>query len=212
MFKTSPFIGQLLLLTLSLPVIAEEQLDQLLQRLKITQTQQFNYTETREMQLIAAPWKSSGQMYLSPDRVIIDQHQPKHSIVSITENKLLYMEPGKDTRYLKKLNTPFAIPGIGTFLALLYQDHATSEDLKKQFITQLETTATRWTLSLIPRQGSNINNMEISGLRGQQADDLHLEFSDGDQTRWVFSLVTQGQPATRAMQQILAIAVAQPQP
>lgn len=194
---------------LSCPATATDTMGQVLERLQVAETRQLNYTETREMQFFAAPWQSSGQMYLSPGRIIIDQHKPKHSIISITENKLLYVEPKHDIRHIKKLAKPFAVPGIGQFLSILYGDPAT-EDLQRKFHTTFSTTQARWRLTLLPRVASTINRMEISGLTNQGADFIDLEFSDGDKTDWEFTLIATGAQAARKMNSVLATSLERP--
>ena len=184
---------------------AESTLEQLLDGLKITEVSEFRYTETREMKLLNRASLARGKLYVSPQQMVIEQTTPKQSLVLIDANRLQYQESARGIYFVKKLNSPLTVPGIGSFLSLL-QARMPLEQLQAQFLIELEQHKQAWKIILIPRNQVDIDRMEISGLTGQGADLLKLGYADGDVTTWALSLVAEGPTARESLGALLKLA------
>lgn len=189
----------------SFSVSADETLASVLARLRVKQTNEYSYTETRALKLLNAPWKGEGIMYLSPDNMVIAQDTPKQSIVIIAGSSMRYVEPENNVRIAQKLEGDYALPGIGDFLQLLYGQH-TADSLTAKFTTVFTQENDRWQITLTPKKEDYLRKMEMSGEADKGADTLQIEFTDGDSTNWKMQLENDGASAQQAMDEVLKLA------
>lgn len=194
-----------LCLFVSFPVLAEDTLNAVLTRLKVMQTNEFSYIETREIQLLAAPWQAEGRMFLSPEKMLIEQRIPKQSIVLLEGESMLYVEPENKVRFAKKLEGAYALPGLGGFLQLLYGNY-TPQTLAAEFNTVFLQQENRWQIVLSPKTEDVVEQMTMSGKVGNGADELVIEFIDGDASNWKMNLQSSGAQAKLALDEIVLLA------
>ena len=185
-------------------VTAQDTLTAVLQRLRVQETLHFSYRETRTLQLLAAPWQATGDLYTSPRQMVIAQQSPTPVLTVISAGRMLHIDSTQDLQRSLKLEQPFAVPGMEPFMQLLYGTGGQSE-LEQQYTLGFDTAAQRWSLQLVPQQHTQhgIIRMQLSGASGRGPDRLLLEQADGDHTEWQLSLLSQGTAADRDLQQAL---------
>lgn len=202
-------LASLLLLvsvTALLPVqaAAQDTLGSVLERLRVQETRHFSYRETRYLQLLAEPWQATGDMYISPQQMVIAQQSPTLVFTVISADRMQHINAEQDIDRSLKLERPFAVPGMEPFLQLLYGTTGDTEQ-GQDYEISLNTAGQRWLLQLTPQQDAadEIIRMQLSGNTGHGPDQLVLEHADGDRTEWQLSLLSQGKVAGHELQQLL---------
>jgi len=200
-------LASLLLLASALPpaqATAQDNLDYVLERIRVQETRHFSYRETRNMALLAEPWQATGNLYISPQQMVIAQQTPTLVFTLISAGRMQHIDDAQDINRYLKLEQPFAVPGMEPFMLLLYGTIGHAE-LEQDYVVSFGNSGQRWSLQLAPRQQSEdrIIRMQLSGDSGQGPDRLVLEQADGDQTEWQLSLLSQGEAATHELQQLL---------
>jgi hypothetical protein len=199
-------VSRLLFAAALLPAhaVAEDTLTAVLQQLRVQETLHFSYRETRTLQLLAAPWQATGDLYTSPRQMVIAQQSPTPVLTVISAGRMLHIDSAQDLQRSLKLEQPFAVPGMEPFMQLLYGTGVQTE-LEQQYTLSFDTAAQRWLLQLVPQQHAQhgIIRMQLSGASGHIPDRLLLEQVDGDHTEWQLSLLSQGAAADRELQQAL---------
>ncbi len=192
--------------TVLAPAIAstEETFSAVLERMQVKESLHYRYKETRHLALLALPWNASGELFISPDSMVIAQHSPGPALTKITEHKLLHIDTGREIQRTIKLEQPFGVPGMAPFLQLLYRTSGQAE-LELHYRTSFKLNQGRWLLGLNPKQedSGKIHHMELSGFEAMGPDWLKLTYTDGDHTEWRLSLVSGGSDAAKALQQVL---------
>ena len=196
----------LLLVSALLPaqVVAEDTLGTVLEHIRVQETRHFSYRETRTLQLLAEPWTATGEMYTSPQQMVIAQQTPTLVFTVISADRMQHIDTGRDINRSLELEQPFAVPGMEPFMLLLYGATGRTE-LEQDYVISFDSTGLRWSLQLAPRQQrkDRITRMQLSGDSGHRPDQLVLEHADGDRTEWQLSLLSQGETAGRKLQQLL---------
>jgi len=198
--------------------VAQDTLGNVLELIHIQETQHFSYLETRTLQLLAEPWQATGNMYTSPQQMVIAQQSlytspqqmviaqqsPTPTLTIISAERMLHVNAKQNINSSLKLEQPFAMPGMEPFMLLLYGTTGLTE-LERDYLISLDSTGHRWSLQLTPRQRAEdgITRMQLSGDSNHGPDRLVLEHADGDQTEWELSLLSQGETADRELQQLL---------
>ena len=202
-------LASLLLLvsvTALLPVqaAAQDTLGSVLERLRVQETRHFSYRETRYLQLLAEPWQATGDMYISPQQMVIAQQSPTLVFTVISADRMQHINAEQDIDRSLKLERPFAVPGMEPFLQLLYGTTGDTEQ-GQDYEISLNTAGQRWLLQLTPLHDAadEIISMQLSGNTGHGPDQLVLEHADGDRTEWQLSLLSQGKVAGHELQQLL---------
>ena len=199
--------GSLLLFALALlPVqaAAEDTLDSVLERIRVQETRHFSYRETRALQLLAEPWQASGDLYTSPQQMVIARQTPTPVFTLISADRMQHIDAGQNINRSLKLGQPFAVPGMEPFMLLLYGTTGHAE-LEQDYVINFDSSGQRWSLQLAPRQHvkDGIIRMHLSGGSDHGPDRLVLEQADGDQTEWQLSFLSQGETAGHELQQLL---------
>jgi len=185
--------------------LAAENLEQIFAGFKTTRVSEMAYTEVRYMQLLAAPRKATGKMYISPGKILIAQTLPKQTIILLSGGTLLYVEPAEGVRYSKSMNGLFALPGIGEYLRIL-QGEASLEQVRAQYRLDLVPQNDGWMVRLTPRKPGDISQVNISGRATQGVSGLELIYADGDRTVWQMSPLLSGGPAQKKMDALVELA------
>ncbi len=188
------------------PVLAsaEDTFDIVLERLQFKESQHFHYQETRHLALLTQPWVATGELFITPEGMIIAQQSPTSILTKITENKLKYFDDERDVRRSIHLKRPFDVPGMAPFLQMLFRDKQQSSP-EEHYNISFSLEQERWLLVLSPRLAdrNKIKAMTLSGSQGKGPDFLNLEYTDGDQTEWKLSLLTHGHDVANILQKAL---------
>jgi hypothetical protein len=183
---------------------AQETLGSVLERIRIQETRHFSYRETRTLQLLTEPWQATGDMYISPQQMLIAQQSPTPVFTVISADRMQHIDTGQDIDRSLKLERPFTVPGMEPFMQLLYSTTGLTRQ-EQDYVTNFDTAGQRWFLQLTPQQDAAVEiiRMQLSGDTGHGPDQLVLEHADGDRMEWQLSLVSQGEAAGRELQQLL---------
>ena len=183
---------------------AQDTLTSVLERIHVQETRHFSYRETRTLQLLAEPWQASGDLYTSPQQMVIAQQTPTPVFTVISAGRMQHIDTGQDIKRSLTLEQPFAVPGMKPFMLLLYGATGLTE-LEQDYVISFDNSEQRWSLQLAPRQQpkDGIIRMQLSGNNDHGPERLVLEQTDGDQTEWQLSLLTQGEAAERELQLLL---------
>ena len=184
------------------PAVAEDTLESVLLRLRVQDTRHFSYRETRTLQLLAEPWQATGDMYTSPQQMVIARQSPTFVMTVITAGQIVHSDAEQDLHRSLTLQQPFAVPGLEPFMQLLYGTGSRTE-LEQHYAVSFETAGQRWLLQLAPHAQHAVDHLQISGESGREPDHLLLKQADGDHTEWQLSLLSQGETAGQEMQQAL---------
>jgi hypothetical protein len=184
--------------------VAQDTLGNVLELLRVQETRHFSYRETRTLQLLAEPWQAAGNMYTSPQQMVIAQKSPTPVFTIISAERMLHVNAKQNINRSLKLEQPFAMPGMGPFMLLLYGT-AGYPELNQDYVISFDSIGQRWSLQLTPRLRAKdgIARMQLSGNSNHGPDRLVLEHADGDQTEWELSLLSQGETAYHELQQLL---------
>lgn len=188
------------------PVLAsaEETFDTVLERMQFKESQHFQYQETRYLALLNRPWIATGDMFITPEGMVMAQRSPTSILTQITANKLEYFDAERDVRRSMHLKQPFAVPGMAPFLQILFRGRHPG-GLEEHYKTSFRLEQGRWVLVLTPKRvdKSKIKVMTLSGPEGKGPDLMKLEYTDGDQTEWNLSLVSRGHDVAHILQKTL---------
>ena len=80
---------------LPLQATAQDTLSNVLERIHVQETRQFSYRETRTLQLLAEPWQASGDLYTSPQQMVIAQQTPTPVFTVISADRMQHIDAGK---------------------------------------------------------------------------------------------------------------------
>jgi len=155
--------------------VAQDTLGNVLELIHIQETQHFSYLETRTLQLLAEPWQATGNMYTSPQQMVIAQQSPTPTLTIISAERMLHVNAKQNINSTLKLEKPFAMPGMEPFMLLLYGTTGLPE-LEQDYLISLDSTGHRWSLQLTPRQRAEdgITRMQLSGDSNHGPDRLVL--------------------------------------
>jgi hypothetical protein len=184
--------------------VAEDTLSSVLERLRVQDTRHYSYRETRHLQLLSEPWQASGDLYTSPQQMLIAQQSPALVITVISAGRMLHSDAAQGLPRSMQLEQPFAVPGMEPFMQLLYGTGGNAA-LDQHYVFSFDATASRWLLQLEPREHTDhaIIRMQLSGENSHGPDRLVLNHADGDRTEWQLSLLSQGAAARHELQQAL---------
>lgn len=196
----------ILIFSFATPLHASENLEQILTRLKITQTKLFSYTETREMQLLKQAWEARGLMYLSPDQAVIAEQSPGKRVSTVSESSMAYVDLDRNVKYERAIEDKQQMPGFGAFLILFHNNDDAGDELNRHFKPELEYLDQRWQITLTPRQterSGRIASLQMSGNKNQDPDQLMITSRSGDLTTWKLNLISTGTEADKTIEPVL---------
>lgn len=179
------YLQDIFLLFISLTVnvcYAEDSLSALMQRMKSDTAVRIAYQETRTLELMDQPWKGSGYMYsLPPDIMIKEQLQPERILMGISGDDMIYFEPGNDVRHQGTVDqdNPMSL-NIAVFKALMNADQ---QLLNNMYRVEFCSKPEQWVMTLKAKNDPDSTfRIDISGLPGQQAENIKVEQADGDKS------------------------------
>jgi len=197
----------LMVLLLPLPTMAQDSLPEVLARIAVNgqPTRHFHYQETRELQLLAAPWQADGDLFLGPRQMVIAQRSPSPTLTVIGADRMLHNDPAQDIHHNLVLDQPWAVPGMEPLMQLMY-GAAGSDELRQQYQLSFDSDAQRWTLSLKPRWPGTlaVALMQVAGANGHGPDQMLLQSDDGDRRDWRLTPVSEGAAAERELSAALS--------
>jgi hypothetical protein len=187
-----------------LQAASPDSLVDVLERMRIQETQHFRYREIRMMRMLVDPSKAMGDMYISPHRLVISQQSPRLTTTAISAERMLYIDDDQEIYRSLKLERPFAVPGMEPFMWLVFGSGGLA-DLEKEYKIEFNTGGQRWRLQLTPHNYGehDIARFWVSGNTGLGPDNLLLEYADGDRSEWQLLVQSRGGAAEQEMRRTL---------
>ncbi len=168
---------------------AEETIDTVLIRHAVQEPVQFSYQETRHMQLLDVPWKASGKMYMSPAFFIVEQKKP-YRLVMASNRTSLWLYDGKNKKRRSRNISGYSREGSSLVALMMALRTGEIEILKARYTMILSAKEHQWALEMIPVESAMDKHDARIVLRGkadQAADELKIEYADGNHTLWEFT-------------------------
>lgn len=178
-------------LLFSFPVVAQDSVGTVLERMKSTTATRLAYQETRYLELLEKPVKGSGYFYAMPPSLLIkEQTQPNYEIMAIRGNRLYYLNSDRGLHHIQDANNedPIYIQ-LGAFLALVNGNRALMDALYRvSFVSE----PGYWYMILMDKKNDEpLVRITVSGPTGQVADKFEIHQADGD--RVVYTLKMDGE-------------------
>lgn len=200
-------LGLWLLLTLwPLVGLAEEAgLAELLARIQPKDATEFNYQETRTLELAATPWHGQGKMLSGADGSLIKlQLQPTRVIMISTPQRLYYWDPQQKQRHSATVDQAGAAGAqIGLFRSVLQGPTA---DLQNSYDIVPSRQDKTWRLWLGPKPGLksvDAPTLEISGDDNDNKRQVLISQPDGEATKYQMLKIAEGPEVEKSIRQLL---------
>ncbi|WP_240618003.1 outer membrane lipoprotein carrier protein LolA [Methylomonas sp. Kb3] len=170
-------------------------LSELLTRIRQTGQAQFQYEETRVLELADAPWHGQGVMLSGTDGSLVKlQLQPARVIMAITEQRMLYWDPQQNQRHSAALDSAGpAGEQIKVFRSIL---QGRTEDLQLNYAITAAKQGQQWSLLLTPKtelSGDDLPSIEIAGDDQDQQRRISIKQPDGESTEYRMHKATAAQ-------------------
>jgi hypothetical protein len=183
----------------------EADLAELLGRIRHNGSAEFNYQETRKLELAVNPWHGQGMMLSGADGSLIKlQLQPKRVIMVSTPQRLYYWDPQQKQRHSAAVGQAGAAGAqIGLFRSVL-QGHAADLQASYDFVPQLHDKT--WRLWIAPKPGLNSEDaptIEISGDENADKRQVIISQPDGEATEYQMLKVAEGPEVDKSIRQLL---------
>lgn len=164
----------------------DARLDALLSRLRPAAALEREFTETKQLALLAEPLVSHGVMaFTPPDRLRWEVVAPEPSVLRVAGDVVELERPGARTRRLDLALDAGARGLVDAVRLLLSGDGA---GLERAYALSLNEEQGAWRIALEPRDAAQrrvITRLELSGA-GDTTRELRLEFANGDRSQVAF--------------------------
>lgn len=184
--------------------VAEDSLSSVMARMKPETAVRIRYQETRQMDLLAEPWRGAGYFYAKPpDLMLKEQFHPAREIMGANGSRMYFYDPANDVRHQGVLyeNDPVGL-NISAFKSLVNGD---KELMARLYSIEFCSKPEKWILTLKPKDSSideSLEKIQISGLPEQPANKIEVILVDGDRTEYTLKQDGQGKEIEAAVAQI----------
>jgi len=179
----------LFLLLLFAPILGfadDSKLTELLAHIRQTGPAQYQYQETRQLELATSPWQGQGIMLTDGNGSLVKlQLQPTRVIMAITNDSMIYWDPEQDQRH----TMPIAYAGPAAAQILVFRSilQGRAEELQPNYDFVAEQHDKHWTLRLTPKAEHSDDQtavIEISGDGDDQQRRIVIRQTDGESTEY----------------------------
>jgi len=164
----------------------DARLEALLARVRPQAALEREFTETKQLALLAEPLVSRGVMaFTPPDRLRWEVREPEPSVLRVAGDVVELERRGARTRRLDLALEPGARGLVDAVRLLLIGDAA---GLERAYALSFTEESAAWRIALEPRDAAQrrvITRLELSGA-GDSARELRLEFANGDRSQVTF--------------------------
>ncbi len=175
----APWAVGLALITLSPAAFAAWDIQQLMETLAQNKSGRATFVEAKHIAVLDKPVESSGELfYTAPDRLEKRTLKPKPESLLVNGDELL-IERGRQKYKLQLQAYPELAAFIDSIRGTLAGDR---KALERNYRLNLEGTAERWTLQLLPldeKMQAVIKGIRIAGMR-DQVRSIEITQADGD--------------------------------
>lgn len=198
--------GLLLWLLFCLPVFADDaDLPELLARVRQNGPVEFNYQETRTLELTSSPWKGQGLMLSGGNGVLVKlQLQPRRIVMISTDQRLYYWDHKEHRRHSVTTDQAGAGAQQITLLRSIVQGRV--QDLQSNYDMTADRQGKRWFLRFKPKPGINPNDapvIEFSGDEDKNAHRVDIVMADGESTQYRLRRTAEGQQVENDIRRLL---------
>jgi hypothetical protein len=176
----------LLLFAPSLGVSDDSKLAELFARIHQTGPAQYQYQETRQLELATSPWQAQGIMLTDSNGSLVKlQLQPTRVIMAITNDSMIYWDSAQDQRHTMPID--YAGPAAAQILVFRSILQGRAEELQPNYDFVAEQQDKHWTLRLTPKAEHGDDQtayIEISGDAEDQQRRIVIRQTDGESTEY----------------------------
>ncbi len=200
----SSTVGGLLIVSMiaisaACPVIAEDSIDSVLERMKSTSANRIAYQETRYLELFDKPVEASGMFYgMRPDSLIKEQLSPSREVMGILKDRLYYLDPASEARHsqARDPDDPMNLH-IAAFQALA---NGNQNLLNELYTISFFTEPGHWYMILSDKSESrSLIRITVSGSTEQPADKIEIHEADGDRSVYRLAKFAEGEDIRTAV-------------
>lgn len=152
-----------------------------MQRLAQVRSGEATFTEQRQIVQLDQTLVSSGRLsFVAPDSFVRETLKPRREKLAVVGNQLT-MSQGSRSRSTTLDSVPEAMAIVEAIRATLTGNRAV---LERHFTAQLDGSAERWRLELVPRDArlrGQVARIRIDG-RQEQLREVHIAMPDGDRS------------------------------
>jgi hypothetical protein len=174
----------------------------LLERLHPAAAAEFRYEETRNLELMAAPWQGFGYLLSGTDGALVKlQLSPERVVMVIAGDRMYYYDAARGRRQSAPLSFAGEMAGqIGAFRAIL---QGLAGELEARYAVAVERRETAWTVRLTEKAAKAGPAIEISGDDGPQRR-IVIRQPDGDSTEYRVEKTGEGKHLEATLQRLVA--------
>lgn len=187
-------------------VLADDALlSELLTRIRQTDQAQFQYEETRVMELADAPWHGQGVMLSGADGSLVKlQLRPARVIMAITEQRMYYWDPQQNQRHSAALGSAgSAGDQIAVFRSIL---QGRTQELQASYDFAAEKQGKQWRLRLTPKAEASADRFSAIEISGDDEDNqrrILIRQADGESTEYRMRKASTAQQQEYSIQGLL---------
>ena len=195
----------LVLCSFSIACLAQDSIENVMQRMKPETAVQIAYQETRTMGLFDEDWQGSGYLYAAtPNTMLKQQLKPEREIMVTEGDQLIYHKPATSTYHQMQLDESNPMmASLVAFKAMLTGNLAV---LRHLYQLKFSTTESSWQLEMTAKEHeSDAAPLKIimQGISEQAANKMTVILPDGDRSLYVLSQPQHGLAIQQHMQGLL---------
>lgn len=196
-------LSVLLVVTPWLAQADQQAVNALLNRIRQQGAAEFNYRETRILELATTPWQGEGVMLSDANGSLIKlQQQPNRIIMAIADQDMFYWDAQQQQRHRASLEQAgAAAEQIIVFRTLLQGQW---EALQARYDLVAEQQDQHWMLRLTPKaELVDAPTIELSGDDEGKQRRLLIKQADGDTTEYQLSKINTASGTAESIQRLL---------
>ena len=177
----------------------------------LEKTTSFRYAETRNLEMLDAPWQGGGLLLASKDGTLVKlQMQPQRKVMAITPGEMIYFDSETEERRRLPLGTPHPM----TRQALIFQEllQGRMDRISTDYDMVFQKTTPNWTLTLKPKATHEqpvFLEIIMRGSADNATRNIFLRESTGDSSSLNMQLLDTGPQLEFMIERLLREAIGQ---
>ena len=195
----------MLLCSFSLGCLAQDTIENVMQRMKPETAVQIAYQETRYMDLFDKDWQGSGYLYAAtPNTLLKQQLKPTIEMMAAEGSQLIYHKPTTSTYHQMQLDE--SNPMMASLVAFKAMLTGNLPVLRQFYQLNFSTSESSWKLEMTAKEHEPDQaalKIIMQGLSEQATNKMQVILPDGDRSLYVLSQPQQGLAIQQHMQELL---------
>lgn len=184
--------------------LAQDSVDQVLQRMKSASAIRIAYRETRYLELFDKPVEASGRFYgMPPDTLLKEQLKPTREIMAILNDRLYYLDVARHLSHSQRKDPddPMSLE-ITAFQALA---NGNRDLLNELYTISFATEPGHWYMILSGKNESkSLIRITVSGPSNEPADTIEIQEKDSDRSVYHIAKDAEGESVRTAIRNLEA--------